>query len=38
MTTETEYRELEMFRNVERAAAYELRLAGYIQPIIWRQK
>lgn len=35
---EAERIEVEMFRNVERQAAYELRLAGHTQPIIWRQK
>ena len=33
-----ERKELEPFRNVERMAAYELRLDGNIQPIVWRQK
>jgi hypothetical protein len=33
-----ERNELETFRNVERGAAYELRQAGYMQPLIWRQK
>lgn len=38
ISTEAERKECEMFRNVERAAAYELRQAGYVQPIIWRAK
>jgi len=30
--------ELETFRNTERQAAYELRQAGHVHPIVWRQK
>lgn len=41
MNPETTWKErtvLEPFRNLERLAAYELRLAGYEQPIVFKQK
>jgi hypothetical protein len=37
-SNEKERREVEAFRNIERQAAYELRQAGHVQPIVWRQK
>ena len=37
-SSETERKECETFRNIERKAAYELRQAGHTQPIIWRAK
>lgn len=37
-STEQERNEVEMFRNVERQAAYELRQAGHEQPILFRVK
>lgn len=37
-STEKERREAETFRNIERLAAYQLRQAGYVQPIVWRVK
>lgn len=33
-----ERNELEPFRNLERMAAWQMRLDGHIQPIVWRQK
>ena len=37
-SSEKDRKEVEVFRNIERQAAYELRKEGYTQPIIWRQK
>lgn len=38
MTSEKEYREVEMFRNIERLAAWQLRKEGHVQSIIWKAK
>ena len=37
-STEEEREEVELFRNIERNCAYELRKKGYTQPITWQQK
>lgn len=37
-SSEAERQQSEMFRNIERKAAYELRQAGHMQPIVWRAK
>lgn len=37
-SSEAERQQSEMFRNIERKAAYELRQEGHVQPIVWRAK
>lgn len=37
-SSERDRKEVEVWRNIERQAAYELRQAGHIQPITFRVK